>query len=445
MKKIHILGASFSGKACALKLAQLMPELEIILIDKEVDAQYIPNGVNDQLRGKIIDLAESKMELWNDEEICQRLIVTHAEVLEIRSKEQVLLLRYPNNELKIEPYETLICAMGSIAKSQYIKGSDLDGVLTTKTFKESQKALEMIKEKEDIIIVGAGIIGIDLAYSLSLQGKKVTLLEATDTIQFRQFDKEMMIPLQAEMEAIGIRIVKNVRVKEISQTNSGNLRLISDSGQSYEGERVLLAVNFRPNSHLLESVVERSLDKTVKVNKNLRTSDPHIYAIGDLIALPLSTIHLPYYSPLINQAIKTGQYLAYHLAGIDLPPLQQTKVIGSHSFNLYQSSVGLTEEEGSLYEDLVSHCQKIQSDDNSSALAWLKLIARRKDGRIVGCQIISKDNHLLLINQVSQAISIQLSDSELAFQDFVFLKGESEMAFLLHEAALGLFEKRLLL
>lgn len=94
---------------------------------------------------------------------------------------------------------------------------------------------------------------------------------------------------------------------------------------------------------------------------------------------------------------------------------------------------------------MVSHCQKIQSDDNSSALAWLKLIARRKDGRIVGCQIISKDNHLLLINQVSQAISIQLSDSELAFQDFVFLKGESEMAFLLHEAALGLFEKRLLL
>lgn len=57
--KIHIIGASFSGLACAEKLAQLLPDTQIILIDKDQSSDYIPNGLNDYLRGNITHLSQA--------------------------------------------------------------------------------------------------------------------------------------------------------------------------------------------------------------------------------------------------------------------------------------------------------------------------------------------------------------------------------------------------
>ncbi|TNY48688.1 NADH peroxidase, partial [Streptococcus pyogenes] len=73
---------------------------------------------------------------------------------------------------------------------------------------------------------------------------------------------------------------------------------------------------------------------------------------------------------------------------------------------------------------------------------WLKLIDRKEDGVLVGAQLLSKSNTLLLANQLGQAVALKLTDDHLAFQDFLFLQGHSDAAYHLHEASLKLFEKR---
>lgn len=440
MNKIHIIGASFAGMACAQKLAQLLPNKEIILIDKEQHSEYIPNGINAYLRGQISDISEAK---WQPDQLPlpRNITFINAEVTSIVASKNQLHLRSSEGGASIETYETLVCAMGAKAKSSFITGSSLEDVMTTKSYSDSKKCLEKIKEKDNIIIVGSGVIGLDLAYSLSLENKDVTILEATQDLNFRQLDQDMMRPILDAMAETSVTYHTNSCVKEIKERENG-LSVFTDLGEEFKTDLVILAVNFRPNSQLLEEHGLCHLDKTVKVNDHFQTDFDNIYAIGDLIALDLATIKVPYYNPLINQAVKTGEKLAYHLAGYEIPTISTTKVMGSHYFGYYVSSVGLTEEEGSLYHQLVSSTVKLSLDTKEQSEIWIKLIAEEKTGLLKGCQIVSKVNHLLLANHLSQSISSQQTDLDLAFQDFIYTKGEMELAYCLHQAALALFEKR---
>lgn len=439
-EKIHIIGASFAGMACAEKLAELKPEAEIIIIDKEKQANYMPNGLNYLYRKTISDLSQS---IWESPILSaqKRIKQIQAEVQEIDSQNKQLKLATPDGERLYQNFDTLVCAMGAKAESTYIKGSKNPKVLTSKYFQDSLEASQKIADCQNIVVIGAGLIGLDLAYSLSLAGKQVTLVEASDHIDFHQTDLDMLEPLVSEIQSSQVTILTQTRIKSIEDNDEG-LILITDRGDQLVTDLVLLAINFRPNSELLENQLECLLDKTVKVNDNFQTSNPCIYAIGDLIASSFSPLGIRYYTPLINQAIRSGQALAYHLAGYPTPKLESTKVVGSAHFNYYRSSVGVTEEEGIIYDDLVSILYKTNLQKGIDSPLWIKLIARQKDGRIIGAQFLSKINNLLLANQLAQAISNKLCDSQLAFQDFIFLKGESDSAYHLHQAALSLFEKR---
>ncbi|MGT2934080.1 NAD(P)/FAD-dependent oxidoreductase [Streptococcus catagoni] len=439
-EKIHIIGASFAGLACAEKLIQLRPDLQITFIDKERQSHYIPNGLNHLYRQKISELSQSTWEsstLKDNDNV--RFLVE--EVVSISSQNNSLLLKNEQGQIREETYQTLICAMGAKPESDYIKGADHPKVVTTKYFRDSQKALELIEKNENIAIIGAGLIGLDLAYSLSLQKKSITLIEAADHLDSHQTDPEMLPLLLKEIEDSSVLLKTGSRVKEIREEGE-DLLLITDQKDEIRADLVVLAVNFRPNSHLLQGQVDCLIDKTVKVNAFMQTTKDNIYAIGDLISSSLSPLGQSYYTALINHAVKSGQILAYHLAGFPTPKLQTTRVVGSFHFDYYRSSVGMTEEEASIYRDVISIVYKSDLGKKQESPIWIKLIATEKDGLLIGAQIISRDNSLLLSHYMAQAIQNKLKASDLAFEDFIFARKECELAYQLHQAALMLFEKR---
>ncbi|EHJ57456.1 hypothetical protein HMPREF9318_01294 [Streptococcus urinalis FB127-CNA-2] len=259
-----------------------------------------------------------------------------------------------------------------------------------------------------------------------------------DRLDYRQFDSAMLNPLEAAIAETSVTLIRNERVEEIKECQSG-IRAITKSQRIIEADVVLLAVNFRPNSHLLDGICEKHSDLTIKVNQNMQTSQSTIYAIGDLVSCPMFSLDENYYAPLINHVIRTGQKVAYHFLGVKTPPLRTTKVMGSHHFGFYRSSIGLTEEEASLYQDTISYVYRNLEKGN---IFCLKLIASKKEGKLLRAQILSKETNLMLANQLSQAISYSLTDQDLAFQDFIYSKGNADMADYLHKASLKLFEKR---
>lgn len=125
--------------------------------------------------------------------------------------------------------------------------------------------------------------------------------------------------------------------------------------------------------------------------------------------------------------------------GHAVPKLKITRATGSKHFGYYRANIGLTELEAGLYEDTVSvtYFSKEQYD------LRIKLIANQKTGHLLGAQLISKENCLATANQLVQAISCDMTDFDLAFQDFIYTARESEMAYMLHQAAINLYEKRI--
>ncbi|WMB28797.1 FAD-dependent oxidoreductase [Streptococcus didelphis] len=270
----------------------------------------------------------------------------------------------------------------------------------------------------------------------------MNLVEAADYPDFHQTDSDMIGPLLDEIKTSSVKLLRRQRVNEIEEVDQKVL-VKTDKGTCLRGDLAILAVNFRPNSHLLENQVVCNLDKTVKVNQYMQTSKADIFAIGDLVSLELAGMGMTYHTSLINQAIKTGQVLAYHLSGIKTPPLKTVKIVGSFHFGYYRSSLGLTKDEADLYEDAFSFLYKSYTDRQKKQLLWIKLIASQKDGRLIGAQLISKENNLLLANQLAQALQYQLTVQDLAFQDFIYSKNECELGYHLHQACLQAFEKRM--
>ncbi|HGD1364173.1 TPA: FAD-dependent oxidoreductase [Streptococcus agalactiae] len=434
-KVIVILGASFAGMTCAQKLRQLNPNWDIVLIDKEIHPDYVPNGLNWYYRHEISGLNQAMWQTEEEQRLQNIRCLFGLKVEKINKEDRELMLSDGSSVY----YDQLICAMGSQAESTYIDGADAQGVLTTKTYATSQNAKQVLDKSHKVAVVGAGIIGLDIAYSLHESGKAVTLLEAQERPDFRHTDPDMSLPLLDAMAESKLHFFQNQKVEKITVTREEKLCLRTLTGDTFTVDAVILAVNFRPDSRLLTGLVDLSVDNSVVVNDYFQTSDPNIYAIGDLIWSYFKGLNSAYYMPLINQAIRSAQMLAYHLSGHAVPKLKITRATGSKHFGHYRANIGLTELEAGFYEDTVSvtYFPKEQYD------LRIKLIANQKTGHLLGAQLISKENCLATANQLVQAISCDMTDFDLAFQDFIYTARESEMAYMLHQAAINLYEKRI--
>lgn len=423
------------------KIRDLRYDVDLIVIDQSPQTDYLPNGLNKLYRQDITNLKEAHWASTLNSNY-PPLSYLLGQVTRIDNHLKQVTVIDDHGQKQLIAYDSLVCAMGSHGQSSVIKGSNHPQVLTTKSFKDSIAAHKLVQDAQKVLVIGAGLIGLDMADSLSRIGKEVTLIEAADQVDSYQSDQDMVEPLLDAINECGIHLITNQRVKAIVETDNGQLRVETGDSYSWQGDLVFLAINFRPTSDLLSDQVECSLDRTVIVNDHFQTSDPDIYAIGDLIASPLTVLDSTYYFPLISHAIKTGQALAYHLSGISVPKISHSRLVGAHHFGYFRSRVGLTVEEASFYDKVYSVTYQSQLSESFDSPLRIKLIAKKSDGTLLGAQLLSKENHLLLTNQLSQAIFSQLKDQDLASQDFIFSLDDCPLAFHLHQAAIQLFEKR---
>ena len=139
--------------------------------------------------------------------------------------------------------------MGASPQSHYIETSQTNKVLVTKYYEESQASLKLIEASQEVLVIGAGLIGLDLAYSLSLQGKRVKLIEAAERPDFYQTDAELIAPVMAEMSTHHVTFINNKRVTAIHEIE-GKVVAHTEQGDTFQGDLAILAINFRPNTHL---------------------------------------------------------------------------------------------------------------------------------------------------------------------------------------------------
>ncbi|WP_417884037.1 NADH:flavorubredoxin reductase NorW [Vibrio rumoiensis] len=176
-------------------------------------------------------------------------------------------------------YSKLVLATGASTFIPAMNGSAAKEVITLNSRIEYQAAQHKLDQAEHVLIIGAGLIGTELAMDLSTSGKTVSVVDPCDSVMQTMLPDAISAPLQKKLTQDGVKLHLNNTVQALEQTDFG-IEVILSSGEQFLVDSVISASGLKPNIQLAQQT-GLSVDKGIVVNRQLQTSDSNIYALGD--------------------------------------------------------------------------------------------------------------------------------------------------------------------
>lgn len=443
--KIVIIGASHAGITAALNLRKLQPEAEVLLIDEnhKDGLGYVSNGINLYLKGKIHSLAEAA----NNERTLQASgakLITEWRVTELDPDKHQLILTSEEGKKETLTYDKLIVATGSSPATLY-KQIEAENVYTYKNLVQSKQVLAALKEAKEVVIFGAGYIGLELADALRNKGHMIHLVDYMPNVLSRYFDKDMIGSFQNQLKTKQINFHPNEFLIDWKKSGEEvvSVQLLS---QTLKADIVIFSAQTCPNTSLLKDKVALYEDDTVMVNEYLQTSDSDIYAIGDIVPVSFDKKERHLFLPLVTRAVHMARAVALTLCeqptAYDLKQKITATVLTDH----FLGTVGLTEDEAPFLEQSACSCSgefdlfPQYYEENKTVNA--KLIYHPDTLEIIGGQLISQEFLLSDLNLLADIVKQKTTIPQLAVENFGFLAEYTPRFHYLNELAFKVLAKR---
>jgi 3-phenylpropionate/trans-cinnamate dioxygenase ferredoxin reductase component len=212
------------------------------------------------------------------------------------------------------PFEELVLAVGARNRLLPVKGADLDGVLYLRSLDEALAVKERLKNAEEVVVIGGGFIGLELAAVASTLGKSVTVLEALPRLMSR-----VVAPIISEFyrelhSSRGVKIFCGAYVSEITGSGSAVREVALSDGRSFPADLVLVGIGVVPNVELAREAGLR-ISNGIAVDENLQTDDENIFAIGDCAEHPCVFAGARIRLESVQNAADQAQCVAATIAG----------------------------------------------------------------------------------------------------------------------------------
>jgi NADPH-dependent 2,4-dienoyl-CoA reductase/sulfur reductase-like enzyme/peroxiredoxin family protein/rhodanese-related sulfurtransferase/TusA-related sulfurtransferase len=430
-KKVVIIGGVAGGASCAARLRRLDESAQIVLLERGPYISYancgLPYHVGDVIKSR------SALLLQTPEAMKQKFLVdvrVKNEVIAIdRKQKAVTVKRVDTGETYQESYDTLVIATGSSPIHPPIPGIDLPRVRSLWTVPDADEIRALITEQhvKSAVVVGGGFIGLEMAENLKHAGVNVALVEMMDQVM-APIDFEMAQLLHENLIQNGVDLHLNNGVAAFESTGV-DVDVKLKSGKTLTAGLVLLAIGVKPNSQLAKDAgLKVSARGGIEVDETLRTSDPDIYAVGDVIEVTDFVFKDHTMIPLAGPANKQGRIAADNIAGGNETYLgsQGTSVV--RVFDLTVASVGANER------TLLKHGMKRDQDykaviisQNSHAGYYpgatpmtIKLLFSPDGKKIFGAQIVGREGVDKRIDTIAVTQRLgggvkELSELELAY------------------------------
>lgn len=443
--KIVIIGASHAGITAALNLRKLQPKAEVLLIneDHKDGLGYVSNGINLYLKGKIRSLSEVAHNMRTLQESGAKLI-TEWRVTELDPDKHQLILASKEGKNETITYDKLIVATGSSPVTLY-KQIEAENVYTYKNLVQSKQVLAALKEAKEVVIFGAGYIGLELADALRNKGYIIHLVDYMPNVLSRYFDKDMINSFQNQLKTKQINFHPNEFLIDWKKSGEEvvSVQLLS---QTLKADIVIFSAQTCPNTSLLKDKVALYEDDTVMVNEYLQTSDSDIYAIGDIVPVSFDKKERHLFLPLVTRAVHMARAVALTLCeqptAYDLKQKITATVITDH----FLGTVGLTEDEAPFLEQSACSCSGefdlFPQYDEENKTVNAKLIYHPDTLEIIGGQLISQEFLLSDLNLLADIVKHKTTIPQLAVEDFGFLSEYTPRFHYLNELAFKVLAKR---
>jgi len=393
--KVLIIGGVAGGATAAARLRRLDEKAEIIMFEKGPHVSYGACGLPYFLGNRLID-DENKLIVRTPEQFIKKNNIdarVNNKVISIdRDKKKVEVEDLNTGSKYQENYDKLIISTGSAPFRPKIPGIDLEGVFTLWVIPDALKINAYIKDKKvkNVVIVGGGAIGIEAAENLSELGLAVTIVELSNHL-IAPIDPDMAAEVLKYVSEKGLRVILGDGVTAIEKTDAGFRIKLNES--EIEADMIIMSVGAKPQSELAKEagllLNERGF---IKTDRYMRTSDPDIYAVGDVTEVKNFITGQPASAALAGPANKQGRIAANNIAGMTTRygGIQGTGVL--KIFDMTVAFTGVSEKEavrlGLKYDKvLVYHSPNAGYYPGGQEMA-MKIVFEVPSGRIIGAQIV---------------------------------------------------------
>lgn len=391
-RKIVIVGGVAGGAGAAARLRRLDEKAEIVMFEKGEYISFANCGLPYYIGGVITE--RDKLLVQTEEKMEERFNV------DIRVKSEVTKILRDTKEVEVvsggqsyrESYDYLVLSPGAEPIMLPIPGNNKKGIFTLRNMADVDRIKDFVTTEKptSAIVMGGGFVGVEMAENLKHTGMDVTLVEAADQV-VGPLDLEMARIVEKSLMENGIKLALNDGVMEFS--GDDRIDVLLKSGRKLTSDLVIMAVGVTPETKLAR---EAGLDLGelggIKVDENLKTSDPFIYAVGDAIEVKNLVSGLSTLIPLAGPANKQARIVADNICG------RETKYQGSQGtsilkvFNLTAAATGNNEKvlkkADMAYLKSYTHSGSHAGYYPGALNMVVKLLFAPNTGKVLGAQIV---------------------------------------------------------
>jgi len=423
VEKILIIGGVAAGATAAAKARRISPEAKIVMLEAGPDISFANCGLPYYIGGDI--KSRSKLILQSPESFNDQYNVevhTHTLVTSIdREAHFVRTVDSRSGEQKVFEYTKLILAQGGRPIKPELPGADQDHVFTLWTLEDMDKISNFIEDRrpQRAVVVGGGFIGLEMVEALVKRGLSVSVVEMMPHVM-AIMEAETAGFIETEMLSYGVGIHTGRGVVEI-----GSRSVKLDNSKVLDADIVILSVGVRPTLQLAkEAGLAVGESGGLLVNDLLQTSDPDIYAAGDMVEIEHRVNGKKVRIPLAGPANRQGRIAAENALG---GAHRYKGAIGTSVVRVFGAVAGITglslkqaRAVGIDADAVVVHKEHHTSYYPGAETVTAMLVYDRNTGVILGGQTAGYKGADKRLDVIATATAARLTVSDLADIDFAY-------------------------
>jgi NADPH-dependent 2,4-dienoyl-CoA reductase/sulfur reductase-like enzyme/rhodanese-related sulfurtransferase len=409
-----IIGGVAGGMSTATRLRRNDELAQITVLERGPYVSFANCGLPYHVGGVIAE--RDDLLLQTPESLAERFNIdvrVRTEAISINRTSRSVIAHDLDSGTTVElPYDALVLAPGAAPFLPHIPG--IDRAMTVRTIPDVDAMIESLASSPSTaVMLGGGFIGLEMAENLVARGLHVAIVELADQL-LAPLDPEMAQPIAEHLRAHGVELHLGVSATHISETD-----VELSSGLRLEADLVVAAIGVRPESSLARDAgLAIGARGGIVVDSSQRTSDPHIYAVGDAAEKVDAIDAQPTLVPLAQTANRHGRLVADVITGrvTTSKPVLGTAVVGV--MGMTAATTGWNEKRlraaGRPYRAIHTHPNDHASYYPGAEGMALKLLVDPATDQILGAQGIGRSGVDKRIDVIATAVRSGLTASDLA-------------------------------
>lgn len=401
MIKYVIVGGVAGGATTAARLRRLDEQCEIVVFEKGDYISYANCGLPYYIGGTIAEknslLLQTPVSFGNRYDVDVRV---KSEVIAIDSTNKTIKVRNKfNGKEYSENYDKLVLSPGAVPIVPNLPGIQSDRIFTIRNVADTenvkQRAVLSFSKLKEVVVVGAGFIGLEMVENLHQLGYHITNVEKAPQVM-TTVDAPIAAVIQHQLKEKNIKLMLNTEVQSFEESDDAVCVNLSN-GEQLKADFVILSIGVKPNTELAQAAgLKIGPAGGIWVNEFLQTSNPDIYAVGDAIEFANPISGIPYCCYLAGPANRQARICADNLVlGNKTAYKGSVATAVAKVFSWTVGSTGLSEnylqKHNIPFLTSVTHPFSHATYYPDSKQMTLKINFSPLNGRLLGAQVVGEE------------------------------------------------------